>query len=190
MQDFDRSLGQEATTAEDLSGLHAPALESESMLKVRFETVYVREVALRYRGPARSIESPLRGPADAARFARKLLSDDSREHFLAIHLDGRHRPIAHSIVSVGTATASLVHPRELYQSAIMVGAVALILLHNHPSGDPRPSTEDRELTTRLAEVGRVVGIEVLDHVVFTRDGSFHSLRDESPSLFTTKASLT
>ena len=96
-------------------------------------------------------------------------------------LDGRHRAIAHSIVSIGTATATLVHPREVFQPAVLLGAVAVLLLHNHPSGDPSPSTEDRDITRRLAEAGRLLGITVLDHVVWTRESGFHSLREHAPS---------
>jgi DNA repair protein RadC len=100
-----------------------------------------------------------------------------------LYLDGRHRPIAYSLLSIGTATASLVHPREVYQPAVLLGAVAILALHNHPSNDPRPSTEDRDLTQRLAEAGRTIGIELLDHIVWTRTGAWRSLRDDEPQLF-------
>ena len=141
----------------------------------------VREVAIRYRGRSVRASDPLTSPREAVAFARKVIDDDAREHFLAIYLDGRHRAIAHSIVSIGTATATLVHPREVFQPAVLLGAVAVLLLHNHPSGDPSPSTEDRDITRRLAEAGRLLGITVLDHVVWTRESGFHSLREHAPS---------
>ena len=99
----------------------------------------------------------MKGPAAVAQFVRQLVANDAREHFVAIMLDGRHRPIAYQVVSVGTATASLVHPREVFQTAVGLGAVALIVAHSHPSGDPTPSSEDREVTGRLAQAGRVSG---------------------------------
>jgi len=108
------------------------------------------------------------------------VDDDAREHFLAVYLDGRHRPIAHQVVSVGTATASLVHPREIFQPAVLAGAVALLVLHNHPSGEASPSKEGREVTDRLKKAGEILGINLLDSIVWTRDGSFHSIREERP----------
>ncbi len=84
-------------------------------------TTFVREAYVRYRG--RSLKAPsIRGPAQAVDLARRIVRDEAREHFLALYLDGRHRPIAQSVVSVGTATASLVHPREVFQTAVLSGA--------------------------------------------------------------------
>lgn len=141
-----------------------------------------REVVLQYRGPALKCDA-LREPSAVARLVRKMLRDDSKEHFLAVFLDGRHRPIGHSVVSIGTATASLVHPREVFQPAIQLGAVALVVAHNHPSGDPKPSSEDEAVTKRLAEVGKLLGIQLLDSVVVTRAGDYHSFRETSPASF-------
>jgi len=88
----------------------------------------------------------------AAAYFRRRIHDDAREHFVALYLDGRHRAIADAIiVSIGTATASLVHPREVFQRAIAVGACTLLIGHNHPSGDPSPSPVDLEVMRRLAE---------------------------------------
>ena len=142
----------------------------------------IREVAIRYVGARRRVADKIASPAEAARYVRRRIHDDAREHFIALYLDGRHRAIADAIVSVGTATASLVHPREVFQPAIAVGACALLIGHNHPSGDPTPSAEDGEVTRRLAEAGRLLGITLLDHVVWTRDGGFHSLREHRPEL--------
>jgi DNA repair protein RadC len=109
--------------------------------------------------------------------------DDAREHFVAVYLDGRHRPIAHQVVSIGTASASLVHPREVFQPAILVGAWAVIVAHNHPSGYPTPSREDRDITQRLSQAGALLGVSLLDSVVFTRKGGFVALRELEASLF-------
>jgi DNA repair protein RadC len=142
----------------------------------------IREVAIRYRGRAKRAPDALRSPADVAAFMRRAVTDDAREHFVAIYLDGRHRPVAHQIVSVGTATAALVHPREVFQPAVLLGACALIVAHNHPSGDPSPSSEDRDITERLAQAGKLLGITLLDSIVWTREGRFASLRELAPGL--------
>jgi DNA repair protein RadC len=104
---------------------------------------------------------------------RARLGDHRKEVFLALLLDGRNRLIREERVSEGTLTSSVVHPREVYTAAIREGAAAVILVHNHPSGDPSPSPEDVEITARLVEVGRLVGIKLLDHVILG-DGCFAS----------------
>ena len=128
------------------------------------ETVQIREFVVSYRGARRSVSARIRGAADAVRFFRSLIAGQAREHFVALFLDARRQPIAYSVVSVGTATASLVHPREVFQPAIACGAGSLLIAHNHPSGDATPSAEDRQVTERLGEVGRLIGIELLDHI--------------------------
>ena len=98
------------------------------------------------------------------------------ETFGLLALDVRHRLRREAIVSVGCLTASLVHPREVFQEAVVSRAAALVLFHNHPSGDPEPSAEDLSLTRRLAAAGTLMGIEVLDHVVLGA-GRFVSLKE-------------
>ncbi len=149
------------------------------------EVCVVREVIIQYRGRALQAPASLRTPRDAVDLARRIVKDHAREHFVVLYLDGRHQLVAHSVVSVGSANASLVHPREVFQSGVLLGAIAVILLHNHPSGNPAPSCEDRELTKRLAEAGRLIGISVLDHVIWTQRNGYHSLRDSDGSLFGT-----
>jgi len=100
-----------------------------------------------------------------------------KEHFLAIHLNTRHVPTSLEVVSIGTLSTSLVHPREVFRTAIAGGTASLILVHNHPSGDPSPSPDDIEITTRLVKVGELVGIEILDHVILARERYF-SFREE------------
>jgi DNA repair protein RadC len=140
----------------------------------------IREVAIRYIGARRRVPSKITRPEEVAQYLRRRVRDDAREHFVAIYLDGRNRPIADSIVSIGTATASLVHPREIFQPAIALGACALLIAHNHPSGDVTPSAEDLDVTRRLAEAGRILGVTLLDHVVWARGGAFHSIRESHP----------
>jgi len=103
------------------------------------------------------------------------VADAEREHFVTVMLDARHRYLARETISVGTLDASLVHPREVFRPAIRRGAAALVLVHNHPSGDVGPSRDDLAITRRLVEVGEVMGIPVLDHVIVAGD-RFRSLR--------------
>lgn len=87
------------------------------------------------------------------------------EHFGVVLLDTKHRVLRTRVISVGTLDASVVHPREVFREAAASGAASLVLFHNHPSGDPDPSPEDVQLTRRLAAAGRLMGIDVIDHVV-------------------------
>ncbi len=100
-----------------------------------------------------------------------------QEHFVIVLLDSKNRIMRDQIVSKGTLTGSLAHPREVFQQAIRHAASAIILMHNHPSGDPQPSPEDKEVTRRLREAGELLGIRVLDHIILGAD-DFFSFRDE------------
>ena len=118
----------------------------------------------------------IRSPEDVHRHFYPRLRDHLRECFVAVLLDGRHRVIREVLISQGTLTASLVHPREVFRPALREAAAALILVHNHPSGDPRPSREDRDVTHRLVQAGEVLGVRVLDHVVVAERG-YHSFSE-------------
>lgn len=117
----------------------------------------------------------IRGPEDVAAMLMSELRDAKKEHFKSVLLDTRNRVLKVCSVSVGTLDASLVHPREVFKDAVNASAAALIVAHNHPSGDPSPSVEDRRITDRLAEAGKLLGIELLDHVVIG-DGRWVSLK--------------
>jgi len=132
-----------------------------------------RRVATRRLRPG----DPVRGPSDVFRHFHARLRDARNERFVLLLLDGRHRMLREVVISQGTLTASLVHPREVFRPALREAAAALVLVHNHPSGDPTPSREDREITERLAEAGELLGIPVLDHVVVAERG-WSSLRDQ------------
>ncbi len=118
----------------------------------------------------------LQSPAEAARYLLPRYSSRPVETFGLLALDARHRLRREAIVSVGCLTASLVHPREVFQEAVVSRAAALVLFHNHPSGDPEPSAEDLALTRRLAAAGSLMGIEILDHLVLGA-GRYVSLKD-------------
>ena len=100
---------------------------------------------------------PVRGPADVFRHFHARVRQARHERFFVLLLDGRHRLLREVVISQGTLTASLVHPREVFRPALREAAAAVVLVHNHPSGDPTPSTEDHEITLRLFEAGTLVG---------------------------------
>lgn len=104
-----------------------------------------------------------------------------KERFLCALLDSKNRVFRETVVSEGTLTASLVHPREVFRNAIKEAAASVIFVHNHPSGDPSPSADDLDITRRLMETGRIVGIRVLDHVIIG-DGSYCSVMENGSSL--------
>jgi len=93
-----------------------------------------------------------------------------KEHFLAYLLDARNVVIAEETISVGTLTMAVVHPREVFEPAVRHSAAGIVLVHNHPSGDSTPGDDDRRLTKRLVEAGKLMGIEILDHVIVTQNG--------------------
>jgi DNA repair protein RadC len=103
--------------------------------------------------------------ADVAEIVWPLLGDSDREHLLVLSLDCKRRPTSINVASIGTLTASLVHPREVFKPAILSNAAAIILVHNHPSGIPEPSLNDCEVFQRIYRVGKVLGIPLLDHVI-------------------------
>ena len=103
--------------------------------------------------------------ADAAAYMMDRLRFERKEHFVTLHLDTQHRLIGEEIVSVGSLDSSIVHPREIFKTALKRSAAGIICLHNHPSGDPTPSFADVEATHRLVEAGELLGVPVLDHIV-------------------------
>lgn len=124
--------------------------------------------------------SPIRGPETAARHFEERGREWDREMFYALLLNTKNRIIAEELVAIGSLNAALVHPRELFRAAVTKGAAGIIILHNHPGGDPEPSLEDRELTVRMAKCGDLLGIEMVDHIViaYTPSGfAFKSLRE-------------
>ena len=105
-----------------------------------------------------------------------------KEHFIVIFLDAKNSVIVREIVSIGTLTASLVHPREVFEPAIKQNAVSIILAHNHPSGNLLPSDADITVTTNLIQAGKILGIKVIDHVIVSND-SFFSFREQMSEIF-------
>ena len=104
-------------------------------------------------------------PDDAVDVVRPLLAGRDRECGVLVALDTRHRVIATTVVSIGTVGTTFLSPREVYRDALALGASAIVVAHNHPSGDPEPSADDHRITRRLVEAGTLLGVELLDHVV-------------------------
>ena len=120
----------------------------------------------------------VRQSKDVADLMAPLVANLDREHFWVLLLNGKNVVGGLNLVSIGSLTAALVHPREVFVGALLGKAASIVLVHNHPSGDPTPSAEDLALTKRLCEVGDLVGIKVLDHIVLGEGGTFRSLADE------------
>lgn len=114
--------------------------------------------------------------------ARDELCSRDREVFAVLHLNCRGRPLSLEIVSIGSLDASICHPREVFKAAILQSSASIILVHNHPSGDPTPSEDDLQTTKRLVEAGRILGIPVTDHVVVSA-GAFVSMQETCPGWF-------
>lgn len=130
------------------------------VIKAVYETITIRDSITNYISPGSRYTSP-----DQIFETFKFLRDETKEYFIAIHLDGKNRIICIDQVSVGSLNQSIVHPREVFKTSLLSSAAAIILLHNHPSGDPTPSREDMEITKRLREAGDLLGIRILDHIV-------------------------
>lgn len=105
------------------------------------------------------------------------MADAEVELFMALLLDGKNRIIRKVLVSVGSLTSSIVHTREVFCEAVRERAAALVVAHNHPSGDPSPSRDDIEVTARLFEAGKLIGIGLLDHVIIGKDGKGFSFKE-------------
>lgn len=158
-------------TVEEMSQMKGVGPAKASQVKAALELA--RRLS-RYSDLPRSV---IRSPEDAAGLVMEEMRHLDREHFRAILMNTKNQVITVDNVSVGTLNSSTVHPRELFRNAIKRSAAALILLHNHPSGDPAPSREDIDITGRLVQAGKIVGIEVLDHVIIG-DNKFTSLKAE------------
>jgi DNA repair protein RadC len=115
--------------------------------------------------------------AEVSQYFTPLLQDLKKEMFKIVLLDSQNCMMRDVTISEGSLTASIVHPREVFKPAIRESAAAIILVHNHPSGDPSPSREDKAITNKLASTGEVVGIKVLDHIIIGKNG-YYSFCDE------------
>lgn len=118
----------------------------------------------------------IRSPEDASVLLMDRMRHLKKEHFVCLFLDTKHRVIGQETLSIGSLDTAIVHPREVFKSAIQFSSSSILCAHNHPSGDPTPSREDIDLTKRLADAGELVGIELLDHIIIG-DQRFISLKE-------------
>jgi DNA repair protein RadC len=152
-------------TIEELSQIKGIGLAKASQLKASFELARRKE---EHDGERLSVKSH----QDVIKVVRQQLKDKKKEHFLILCLDTRSNLIKIGNISTGTLDANLVHPREVFKEAIQSLASSIILVHNHPSGNPEPSEADIEITKRIQETGKIVGIDVLDHIIIADNKSF------------------
>jgi len=131
-----------------------------------YETMTINEKIPDYINP----EMRLTSPESVWRMFRYFLGKQSREWFLGLHLDVKNRILATDVCSIGSQTQAIIQPRDIIKSALLSSAAAMIFVHNHPSGDPTPSKEDREITRRLKDSASLIGIPLLDHIIVTEKG--------------------
>jgi DNA repair protein RadC len=140
--------------------------EETSRRVPRIEVSLVREVPC----PSETLSSS-EAVAKSEIVERELKHCD-REKFICLHLNTKNRLISYEVVSIGSINVSIVHPREVFKGALLSNATSVIFLHNHPSGDPNPSQEDKLLTERLSQAGKILGIAVLDHLIIAGEAYF------------------
>ena len=139
-------------------------------------TETVGEAGAMYAPEGAALAGPIRFAVKVAELMRPLMGDAATEEFWLLTLDAKHRVVGAGMISRGTLTSSLVHPREVFGPALRLGAAAIIVCHNHPTGDPTPSKEDVKVTERLHQAGKLLGVPLLDHVIL--GGEDHvALRD-------------
>lgn len=153
-----------SATIEELSAVRGVGLAKAAQIRAAFEL-----------GRRQDLEPDIgrysiKSPQSLVNAIRKGIQEKAKEHFKLVLLNTRNKIIGISTISIGTLNASLVHPREVFRDAIVHSASSIILVHNHPSDDPDPSDDDVTLTRRLAEAGRLMGIEVIDHIIVTGHG--------------------
>lgn len=137
----------------------------------------VFELARKLEGFTDEPKRKIRSPADVYSLLYPKMREHKREKLVALLLDTKNQVIREETISIGTLNANIVHPREVFKAALMESSASVIISHNHPSGDPTPSREDIAVTEKLVEGGKMLGIDVLDHVIIG-DGRYVSLKDE------------
>ena len=157
---FENLKGIAEASVEELSQVRGIGIAKAAQIKAAFE------LASRLEGYSQvGDKTVVKTPEDVTGLVRGRLRGKKKEHFLALLLDTRNQLIKVAEISIGSLDTSIVHPREVFREAISASAAAVILAHNHPSGDAQASEDDIKLTKRLAEAGELVGIEVLDHII-------------------------
>jgi len=159
-----KAIGQ--ATIEELSQIKGIGLAKAAQIKACFELGKREDLEPEVK------DFDVKNPEGVVKAIRASIKDKAKEHFKLILLNPRNKIIGISTISVGTLNASLVHPREVFKDAIKHSAASVVLAHNHPSGDPEPSEDDLTITKRLIEAGRILGIEVMDHIIIAKNEFF------------------
>jgi len=172
LSQFGNLKGIANASVEELSQVKGIGLAKASQIKAAFE------LASRLEGYSDAGDKPVvKTPEEVVNLVRSRLKGKKKEYFLALLLNTRNQLIKVAEISVGSLDSSIVHPREVFKEAIAASAASVIFVHNHPSGDPTASEDDINLTKRLAEVGEIIGIDVLDHIIIG-DSKYTSLKRE------------
>ena len=150
---------------------YAKEKSSDDLLSGQF----IREIEAVYK-TQEWIANKLDTPASVAEFLKTKIGNKTEEHFVAVYLDTKNTVTGWTLVSKGTMSESLVHPREIFKNAILTNSAAVIVAHNHPSGSLNPSREDVATTDRIREAGKMIGIPILDHVIITQQ-NYYSMRE-------------
>lgn len=153
-------------TLEELSQIKGIGFAKAAQIKACFELGKRQELEPEMKN------FDIQNPQDIVKAIQSSIKDKTKEHFKLILLNTRNKIIGISTVSIGTLNSNLVHPREVFKEAISHSAASVVFAHNHPSGDPEPSEDDLTITKRLTEAGKILGIEVIDHIIISKNGFF------------------
>lgn len=149
-------------------------------MKLRTSPYKVRVMLVREKAQEKRARPIIKSPDDVYNLIGKDIRYLDREAMYTIYLDSRNKVLGTEMISLGTLNANLIHPRELFKGAILISAASIILVHNHPSGEPAPSEDDIEITKRVVKAGKILGIDVLDHVIIGNGtGEYLSLKEYS-----------
>lgn len=153
---------------EDLQSVKGVGLAKASQLKACFEIA--RRIYTRSEIDEETEKKKITSAQEVYELVKSKIINYAKEHFVVLSFDIRNKLLGMDTISIGTLNANLVHPRETFESAIRRHSAQIIVVHNHPSGDPEPSEDDLEITKRLVEAGKILGIEVIDHIIVTKTG--------------------
>jgi DNA repair protein RadC len=159
-------------TLEELTQIKGIGIAKAAQIKACFELARREDLE-----PPDLVSFDIKNPEAVVKAIRASIQVKAKEHFKLLLLNSRNRVIGISNISTGTLTTSLVHPREVFKEAITHSAASVVLAHNHPSGDPEPSEDDLKITKKLVESGKILGIEVIDHIIIGKN-SFYSFREK------------
>jgi DNA repair protein RadC len=169
--------GAHGKSIKELSGMNWRQLTTEGYTdKEAIKLMTFFELARRLEAYTEDKKPKINSPEDVYRLLYPQLREQKKEYFITLCLDTKNQIISKEVVSIGSLNANVVHPREVFKAALLASAAHIVVSHNHPSGDPTPSKEDIEITKKLAETGKIMGINVIDHVIIG-DGRHFSMKE-------------